>query len=363
MVPFPFPTSTGGAFPQKDGFFVKCPTHLKAILRRPHEKFLQTLPLEERLTIDPAGFSAMPFNWQDKWLVICGLRIDGHYDRKKTKAVIGTDFNPVIPLNSFSELLANYRAIREGQIPGSQSEEYMEARRFISFTMHEIRRINVELKAKAEEALYEIRGPANRYALEDKTETIFAMSTLISTRLDAYDFHVNPDVFTAEAEKPIGVFKKFEKASHCLKALARKSDVSVRLTGQSFATLMGYDVFEIMPFVLLENAIKYSPNQGEVTVTFSRPAHEEVAIQSIGPMLLQGEAGRVFEERFRGELAKKVKPGTGIGLHFAKLVCDLHDVVITIESEPKEVCRINDIPYSRFRVLLRYALGTRIEHG
>ena len=76
----------------------------------------------------------------------------------------------------------------------------------------------------------------------------------------------------------------------------------------------------------------------------------EVVVSSVGPTLLTGEGERVFDNKFRGENAKRAKPGTGTGLHFAKLVCDLHDIRISAESNGDPLFGLNEVPYSNFKV-------------
>jgi signal transduction histidine kinase len=71
-------------------------------------------------------------------------------------------------------------------------------------------------------------------------------------------------------------------------------------------------------------------------------------------MLYPEEVEKVFERSFRGRGAKAVTDGTGAGLHFAKLVCDLHNVMIRVESDQTEILRINGIPYSNFRVKIGF---------
>lgn len=350
MDPFPFPTSVGGAFPPKDGFFIGCPSLFHTLLRRPHERFLQALAAEEKLIVDPAGFTAMPFLLGEQWVVICGIRVRDFCDRKKTNATIGTDFNPIMPKDSFFQMVSAFRGNTPTRV-SSNPERENRAQEFVSVTMHEIRKLNLQIKAQAEEVIYSLNGTLDRSFVEYRSENMFATSSLISTRLDAYDFHVNPEAFTAEPPKPIAVYKKFEKVAHCLNVLCRQQSVRLKLHGQSFAQVAGYPVFEILPFVVLENAIKYSPHDQEIGVTFStQPKRLIVAIDSLGPMLKLGEVDRLGEHGFRGELAQRLKHGSGIGLRFAKLVCNLHNIDLLITSESKEIVTLDGIPFSVFRV-------------
>ena len=116
-----------------------------------------------------------------------------------------------------------------------------------------------------------------------------------------------------------------------------------------------YPIFELLPFVLLENAIKYSPPDESITVSFLEDKHGlQVIVNSIGPQLSEDEHKSLFQRDFRGTNAKKTSDGSGAGLHFAKLVCDLHKIQISARSQRQEKLRLNGVPYSYFTVTLEF---------
>jgi signal transduction histidine kinase len=306
--------------------------------------------------MDPVGYTAMPFFWRDKWIVICGVRVEGYYDRKRTKKIIGTDFNPVLPLDAFIALVREHRANIAAQNPAVTVLSDIEAQEFVSVTMHEIRRLNLQIKSQAEDIIGKLQMDQKPHDIAYQIQSIFGTSTLITTRLDAYDFHVNPEVFATEPRRPVSIFAKFEKARHCLSMLAQRAGVTIRVFGDTRLSLRGILVLELVPVILLENAIKYSPRDQVIDVSYvntydtSGTNYLEVVVSSVGPALLPGEAERVFDNKFRGEHAKRAKPGTGTGLHFAKLVCDLHDIKITATSNAEPSFEVDEVPYSTFRI-------------
>lgn len=86
---------------------------------------------------------------------------------------------------------------------------------------------------------------------------------------------------------------------------------------------------------LIENAIKFTPAGGSVTV---RAAAEEgravVEIEDTGAGIPADEQQHLFERFFRSsEAVEKAIPGTGIGLSIVKAIVDAHNGDITIESE------------------------------
>ncbi len=85
---------------------------------------------------------------------------------------------------------------------------------------------------------------------------------------------------------------------------------------------------------LLDNALKFTPPEGEVRVTVDRPSADTLrfAVSDTGPGIPLEHQERIFD-RFARLPNEKVK-GTGIGLAFCKLAVEAHGGRIWVESQP-----------------------------
>jgi signal transduction histidine kinase len=93
---------------------------------------------------------------------------------------------------------------------------------------------------------------------------------------------------------------------------------------------------------LLDNAIKYSPDRGDIVVTIALAAVEErqrwavLSVQDHGIGIPPGDLPHVFERFFRGtNVAGRIR-GTGIGLAGARQIVEQHGGTLTAESREGE---------------------------
>ena len=89
---------------------------------------------------------------------------------------------------------------------------------------------------------------------------------------------------------------------------------------------------------LIDNALKYSPKDSEVTIRTGRTdGRAFVEVEDRGPGIPAPEQALVFEQFYRGGSAQsRGVQGAGIGLAFVKKVMEAHGGLVTLESRPGE---------------------------
>lgn len=126
-----------------------------------------------------------------------------------------------------------------------------------------------------------------------------------------------------------------------LEKQARDKGVTMTFELPPLLPLIPVDPIRISMVVenLLENAIKYTPTSGAVTVKVndarlnSSPASVEIVVKDSGIGIPAAEQGKIFQRFYRSSNALRAAPdGSGLGLFIAKDIVDHHHGQIWFES-------------------------------
>lgn len=300
----------------------------------------------------PYGLSSYVYISSEGKIIFTGLRIKGIYDKKKAKVTETQEFiyNPVIDEK-------NCAAIAQ-EVANSLLEKYtLEVKlESIRDLLHEARSLNGQIKNSID-YIWETNSDEGNIDYDTLVQTLknaHVSSFMISNRFSYFDSVLNPTLSTGEPY-PAVVFKKFDKMRKLLKGYQRKNVwISIESPNQSDYKYNIYPTFETLLFILLENAIKYSPNDRPVTVRFSEHEHLlDVTIQSVGPYCDENELLHLCDKGFRSENAKAVQTnGQGFGLNFAKKICDIHHIGLSFACTYSH--KDHGVKYGTFSVLLRF---------
>lgn len=84
---------------------------------------------------------------------------------------------------------------------------------------------------------------------------------------------------------------------------------------------------------LLDNAIKFSPEGGTVTVSIQEQAESlSVTVSNQGPKIPEEKLGKIFNKFYQVDESHSTE-GNGIGLALVKRIVQLHDGKVTVTSE------------------------------
>jgi two-component system, NtrC family, sensor histidine kinase KinB len=124
-------------------------------------------------------------------------------------------------------------------------------------------------------------------------------------------------------------------------ANSRQQEVAKILPGKTGKIYGDGDMIQRVLTNLLENAVKFSPNQGKIEVGVHREGDfYKFWVQDNGPGITPEDQERIFE-KFTRLLSKDSPKGLGLGLTFCRLAVEAHGGKIWVESETGEFSRFN----------------------
>lgn len=133
-----------------------------------------------------------------------------------------------------------------------------------------------------------------------------------------------------------------------LEEYASLTTQELRLVLDETATLMGNrEQFYQIIRNLIENAVKYAPADGEISITLTTDEKRiSLQVANTGVSIPDNEKEKIFERFYRVDRSRSSKiSGTGIGLAIVKQITELYQGNITVKDyKPSGVCFTLEFP-------------------
>ena len=132
-------------------------------------------------------------------------------------------------------------------------------------------------------------------------------------------------------------FDLLELASSVTDVLREKADekrVAVSVTGERLRVTANKRMIDELLYNLIDNAIKYNKENGEVTFTISKEGSFcKISVADTGIGISTEHHSRVFERFYRADKSRSKKTGgTGLGLSIVKHIAEHHGGKVELES-------------------------------
>lgn len=297
----------------------------------------------------PFGFSSYVFEVDGSNVIFTCLRIENLYDRTKLMPKIkgeGKEYRE-LSLSSVEKYAEAYKEFLLGKY------KYENYKRFIDDIFHDIRKFNQQIKIK-NERIYRRAQQHKRFGdILESTKSIQQLAWFLTLRLNNHDFIYNEALLEADVKTSYNIHRIIYKVKHCIKERADEKGIKIHMDAKyECRDMQAYDCIELLPYLFLDNAIKYSPDGENIHILIEENSElQHVKIKSIGPIVFESEQSKVFEQGYRSENAKLItQDGMGIGLYTAKCICALNDIELKIESSSNVVKRYKNVDYSEFSV-------------
>ena len=215
-------------------------------------------------------------------------------------------------------------------------EAYDKQKQFAADASHELRTPLAVVMASADLLLADpsIKEPFLRQVLEDLKSEVKKMTNLVSDLLMVARSDNNALKFKIQRLDLTEILKQVIRT---MTPIAEKKDI--RLAGENFTKVMiNADEQKIkqLAIILVDNAIKYTPEGGAVLVRFEKADAARVifSVMDSGIGIAPEDLDKVFERFYRVDKARsREMGGNGLGLAIAAEIVKLHDGKISVASK------------------------------
>ncbi|MFA6421929.1 MAG: PAS domain-containing sensor histidine kinase [Candidatus Buchananbacteria bacterium] len=207
---------------------------------------------------------------------------------------------------------------------------------FISMTSHELRTPLASISLASELLIRgaDKNGINQKFLLEEIYINTQKMAHLISTLMDLARIEMGTLTINPEA---IDIVASLNKILNEMEVQIKNKNISVKNVFDQNVPAIMFDkkIFLVIFDNLISNAIKYTPNEGNITLKVKK-FQDKIEIHTIdtGIGIDKKDQAHIFYKQFRAENALKSKnEGNGLGLYIVKSLIEKTNAKISVQSE------------------------------
>ncbi|HBH79734.1 MAG TPA: hypothetical protein DDY39_07905, partial [Nitrospira sp.] len=209
---------------------------------------------------------------------------------------------------------------------------------FVSTASHELRTPLTSMKVHLANLRDGIDGavtPDQRGSLLRVEANLSRLRTLIEELLDLSQIELGQTTLRMEAVELGSVIAKTVEDLH---SFTSERSVKIVISLPTDLPLVSADPEKMRQILLnlLHNAVKFSPMNTIVDLNITRLPSDtiQISVRDVGPGIAPEDVEKVFQPFYRAPTTHKKTKGTGLGLAIAKLLVELHQSRLSVETEP-----------------------------
>ncbi len=116
-------------------------------------------------------------------------------------------------------------------------------------------------------------------------------------------------------------------------AAQKHQHLTTKLSNEDMQSMGDEPMFRRLIWILVDNAIKYTPRESAITVTLERDGQRaRLSVSDNGTGISEEHLPHLFDRFFRVDPSRGEQNGTGLGLAIAKWIAETHHAEITVQS-------------------------------
>ena len=92
---------------------------------------------------------------------------------------------------------------------------------------------------------------------------------------------------------------------------------------------------------LVANALRYTPDDGQITLKAERPERLLITIRDSGPGIPEDQVGLIFDRFYKGDASRRTAAGSGLGLSIVKAIIERHGGTVGVRNDGGAVFEIS----------------------
>jgi two-component system OmpR family sensor kinase len=251
----------------------------------------------------------------------------------RARRITAENLDQTIPARSVDDELGRLTGTINDMI-GRLHASFAQVKQFSADASHELRTPLTIVRGEIELALRNPKTPDDyRRVLESTLEEVMRMNAIVENLLVLAK--ADQGSFRAEfAEVDLG--ELVDELYEDTEVLAGRKHIHLELKKKALITLVGDRIRLRQLFLnLIDNAIKYTPEGGSVSLTVDRQDGMALfRVEDTGMGIPQEEIGKIFDRFYRVDKARsREMGGSGLGLSIARWIAEMHRGTITVTSE------------------------------
>jgi heavy metal sensor kinase len=214
---------------------------------------------------------------------------------------------------------------------------FQEQQRFIADASHELRTPLAVLRGETEVAL----GKTRRVEEYQQSLSLIQDEAERLSRIVEDLFILARQPINTRAvlnQERVSLNDAVRDCARAAQVLALRKGVRLKLENDSPSIALQGDeeLIKRMILNLLDNAVKYTPAGGEISLALGRQnGHAEIVVRDTGIGIPERDQPRVFDRFFRVDKARaRAMGGAGLGLSIAQWIVEVHGGEISVASAP-----------------------------
>jgi len=197
---------------------------------------------------------------------------------------------------------------------------------------HDLRTPMTRLRGTAEVALQSENSENLREALVDCMEESERIQIMLNTLMDVSEAETGAMKLNPEK---INVIPMIDEVVDLYSYVAEEKDISIhiQLPDQLYVTADGNRLRQVLAN-LMDNAIKYTPEGGQVEINGLQSGHEvSITVKDTGVGISENELDNIWDRLYRGDKSRTER-GLGLGLSLVKAIVGAHKGYVEVLSTP-----------------------------